>query len=253
MLDNIFIDNEYGISVGGNATPVAGVERFEATRVMDNVFTETGLSVHNDINVAQPGWTYDWQDGVSGGNIYTKNNTADRGIWAGGIMCNNTMTNTIWSRNFIYDDGVASGTTTGVGRGSLSMASGGTFTNVQFLSNYIINANTDAPCVGNYQSGSDSTFDGNVYYTLATNGFEVDEVDGTYAAYITANSETNSSNTNPTIVEARTIETYQQSLGGTQTIDAFIDDTFAIFAPGSWDTDYEAKYIVQYFKAGYTE
>ncbi|MCP5010869.1 MAG: hypothetical protein GY942_12890 [Aestuariibacter sp.] len=135
----------------------------------------------------------------------------------------------------------------------MQFAASGTFTNLSVLNNYIINPNTDPACVGNYPSGADIDFDGNIYYTLATNGFEVDEVDGTYAAYITANGETNANNSNPTIVEARTIETYQTSLAATATIDAFVTDAVAMMAPGSWDTAYESKYVVQYFKAGYKE
>ncbi len=248
--DNLIVDCEYGVSIGGNLDNNLG-PRFTDVRLMDNFFYKIGFSEHTGQDISQSAWLYDWQDGYVGGNILTKS-AAGRALWMG-MTCNEHMINTIYARNMFYNLGDASGTSTGVNRGAMVFdASGDVYTNVQFIENDIQMQNTDASIYGDFPSSSDVTFNGQRYDSLAANPYEIDEVAGSYATWLSTTSEVNSSETALTLVGDRTIETYQTSKAATATLDAFIVDAIAMMAPGSWDTSYEAKYIIQYLKDGYT-
>ena len=127
---------------------------------------------------------------------------------------------------------------------------------MQIIGNYFHNSGSDIPVVAGWETGfaAGFTFSGNHYYTdrTASQWTHIDALSDSLANFLADTGETGSSSDEKTIVEARSINTYQASLAATQTTAAFVASCLAQ-NKGSYDTDYDAERVVAYFKQGYRE
>ena len=256
VYDNVYVEDRVPHTWGGNPPfDAADGERFNNSRFLNNVVYNMGQDNTSDgIGFL---WFYDQLDLYVGLNVITGFGSAN-GAW-GGVLLGRGQTNTILAKNVIFNLGQASGTLGGVNRGSVVWDTAGAGQGISGsydIQNEIQNPDVDAAIYGDIPSdGSVTVVDAKYFTPNNAAAFEINEVGVSFATFQTnmGANESGSTDTEITYQEERTIETYQTSLSATATVDAFITDAIAAYAPGSWDTNYEAKYIVEYFRAGYVD
>ena len=254
--NNLVFEGEIGLGTDSNNTNKNG-PRYKDYRSYNNAQIDIGSTQPTNRSLAFGHWLLDCKDGFIGRNVCAKQGTATiTNIF--GILFDGTMDGTIVSRNFIHNIGAATGSS-GNNTGCFVIQdpeAAENYANLKIIGNYFQNTETDDAVIGEFPSSyaSSFTFTDNKYYTdRTTNEWAVvDDTPGSLAAFISTTSETGSSSDAKTIIEARTIETYQTSLAATATKAAFMTSALAQIK-GSWDTDYEAKYVVAYIQAGYKE
>ena len=250
--NNLMIDGEVGISVGGNADADDG-PRYRDIRICRNVTTRQGESEQTD---RQLGWGDDYQDwdgGFVGQNLSFKNGSPIiTNVYAREISGH--MSNVAVTRNVDVDMGGAVGQ--GSGAGSLNYkAQGANMVNVLDAYNIVSNANTDGKIVKTREVISGITHRDNKYHSSrpAAEWFNYNGSDTDKAGWDSSTGDTGSTTTPITFVDPnRTIETYMTTLGQTATLAEFIEKCKQQ-GNGAWDRDYTARYINAYCRAGYKE
>jgi hypothetical protein len=257
VYQNYFLGNPNDINADNNLTGSDWATRLHRYRIMDNVLTRTGEIVI-EANISQGIQCVWWEDGVIGNNIWTKCPGPDEtsGLSGSGIMIMRRQTNTIVSRNIVFDSGLPTGTGTTVNRGSLIFNDIGLpQTGVQILYNDFQNQNTDGQLIGRLTSGEGHTWEGSRYYSLRTAGewAEYDDIDRTITQLVAETGETGYSETAITYTNEQTHAGYMTDIGETTTIAALAALWKTAIDTGTWNQDIDARYIVADFKLGYKE
>jgi len=241
--NNLIIDCELGISAGGNTTESL---RFQAMTIYNNVLLNLGRSQPTGRNLGWGIGIEDWDGGSVYQNIIAYNDNAAV-TSTRGIDHNGTSQNVNIYDNIVYDI---------EGRG-FTIGSRGTTTGVVFGSNNKIQLPDSAKNSGRivYVDDTDEngiTFTGNTYYNDEASGQEFYRNSGALstADWATATGD-DSTFAQYNFPDPRTIEDYQDSLGATATIDAFITACRAQ-SYINWDTDYEADAVNNYIRSGFS-
>lgn len=259
--NNLYIDDETGASVGGNA-PDGDGPRFGDVRIYNNFITSLG-EVHSTDRVL--GFTsdlLDWDGGMYCNNIFANiGGTAEGVTNVFGVIMTGTLIDVVIARNVGFNLGEASGSDAGDKQGLLSMYNdvAGTRSNIHIINNLFQNHDKDLPVIGAYHTAfnGDFTCSGNKATTTRT-AAEWARVDDSPVTLASFNTSIGGGFTNESVTfvdDTRTIETYQTSRGGTATEQAFIDDVkSAMLAEGAWDKELDAHEIIEgYFRPGFTE
>ena len=250
--NNLMIDGEVGLSLGGNVDLNLG-PRYQNMRACRNVLTRAGESQPTNRELGWGTDCQDWDGGFYGQNLTFKSgNTNVTNVYSRELAGH--CSNVAMTRNIDVDIGAPVGQ--GSGAGAVSFKAQGTnMTNVLDAHNIVSNANTDGHVVKQREIISGITHRDNKYYSSRPAGewFDYDGSDVDKAGWDSSTGDTGSTTTPITFVDSnRTIETYMTSLGQTPTLAEFIEKC-KLQGNGTWDNNYTARYINAYFRAGYKE
>jgi hypothetical protein len=238
--NNLYIDGEIGLSIGGNEIDPF---RFQNISIRDNVFTEIGNSQPTNRVL---GWALDvvdWDGGEVSGNLFIHNSnplvTNNHVLYLEGGTRNVTFTNNrsygIRGRQIEIDD-----------------RNSNLRTNIIFTGNILQSPNyTGVPLEINDSTLTGLSFVDNIYYSDAPPAYRID-----FNPYISFEQWQSVSGDNSQFSEytfpdsTRSIETYQDYLGETATLDAFIEgcrnqNRF------NWSSQYSAETVITWLQGGY--
>jgi hypothetical protein len=255
IYDNYFAGNPVDYSCDLNFENRDWTLRLHRQRFMNNVCTKTSYEPNRSgaffggVSL----WLKWWNEGCVANNILTIM-PANAPV---GINWGDWNKDVIISRNKLVNLGVASGTQVTVNRGHLAF-SGNEYgiSGMQILYNDFQNKATDGRLISRLESGEGFNWEGNRYYSLiATDEWgELDDVGVSITTMVADTGETLYSETEITYQEVLTHEAYMTDIGeGTTTIEQMAISAAAMMVPGSWDTNYEAKYIVAAFQKEYVD
>jgi hypothetical protein len=248
--NNLMIDGEVGVSLGGNADFNDG-PRFGDIRLCRNVLMQAGQSHQTNRALGWGDDLQDWEGGFYGDNLqFDCNDETVNNVYSYELM--GDMSNVAVTRNTSHNIGRPISTGGGIANFE---AQSGVMSNVLHAHNIAANPDSYGQITENHDVIPGITHRDNKYYTLRNSNewFEHDGVDMGKAAWDTATGDTGSTTTEIIFVDsARTIPTYMTSLGQTATLDEFVEKCKQQ-GNGSWDRDYSARYVNAYFRAGYRE
>ncbi len=236
LFNNIYVDGEIGIGLGGNEP---GPSRFQNVAIKGNVLTEIGRSQPTNRGL---GWYIlinGWNNGIVQGNYTLFNSTNLTNTFSIGVG-NDNLRNVKITENVSYDI---------LGYGFYVDGDYNLGENVEFTKNKIIEPNSTRAIINaDYLSGI--SISENIYFADNQETFSLDNTSYDFADW------TGTSNDNSTIVDyqftdpTRSIETYQAMVGGTATIDGFVEACRAMNRY-NWDENYSALKIGEWIKAGF--
>jgi hypothetical protein len=244
--DNLYIDGEIGMSIGGNDK--IAPYRFKNMTVRDNVLLDIGRSRPTNRDL---GWCIDIND-WDGGKV-TRNlcvhqpSTAVKNVHAFDIKGD--------TRNVIVEGNVVHGLHKGSeykNQALLNLSDGEAKLNVSFIGNLFQSHAYGALLVNARGSLANYTFKDNVYYSASApdKWFRIGPNSGELAAWRRASGETGMAKKVQFPDPTRSIETYQKSLGRTATIDAFIEEVRAQ-SKYRWRPEYTAGAVNRWMRAGF--
>jgi hypothetical protein len=244
LFENLYIDGELGIEMGGN---MDFPYRFFSPSISRNVFTEIGRSQPTNRTLAWTFYLYDWDGGAVTQNVNVFNsNVAVTNVV--GMLFNGGCRNTRIDSNVFYDlNKTGSYTNTVL-----------TVDHVATKSGLIWERNTiQQPTYGeNFISFADSVdlpgfvFSNNKYYSTTTAPFIVAGATYTQDQWhsLTGDSIDSVHVTFPDATNA--IETYQSHVGSTPTISAFMAICDSL-NKGNWLTNYMTIMVNDWIRAGF--
>jgi len=256
--DNLYIDGEIMLSIGGNAT-AEGIVRWTNLEIKNCVCIKpgqshtTGRTIANGIEMIDNAgtWIHDniFADGVSATAV------SQHAIKFDGIF-EATPAVSIIEDNIIYKFKDGGGATFRGGSliewGRTGLADNNS---VSFRNN-VIHADDNVE-LWESKTGSlnPQLYSGNRWSSGRSAGswFELSSGATDYAGWVAETGETGGDDTTPSYVDASvTLEGYMSSIGETATYARFLE-LIIQQRRGAWDTDLEASAINDYFRAGFTE
>ncbi len=257
--NNVFIDGEIGISLGGNADNHNGY-RWENILVINNVIDHMNQSLPTNRGLAWGIGIQDWNGGRVAGNILTSYGGGDvtnvSGFRISGFLRNVSIDNNIAYNvaphsSKSYATFIA--TITDGERGAIPVKQ-----NVNITNNHFILPDTSSD-TGNLldlsvSSQTGITFDRNTYYSAYMNTVKEFQISGnryTFEDWISNINEKTYSNVIPDYIDAdRNIETYIRSIGISGGIAAFADQATKR-SKDNWNYNYTADAILNYIWGGF--
>ena len=247
--DNLYLDNEVGISMGFNFEDVAP-HRFNNIAITNNVLLDFGNSQPTARTL---GWGM-WLDGLNGGDIRNNHflhNTSQ--------TVNNTFALYLDgpSRNVSVSDNIIHGINgSGSGHNLFNLGNNSEKQNIDVQSNRIDASEFGSLLIRSGEaSTSNFTFADNNYYSSRTadEWFELGGTDRDFPSWVGQTGETGGSNTQTGFCEpTRNIESYQASLGYTASMDSFITE---IKQQGKfhWRNEYDVTTVNAWIRAGFAD
>ncbi len=223
--DNLFLSNSVGAIVDNTASIVTGNVVIGSVPV-PGAAQGVGFNIETDVSgeVANNIVAHDQNSGTSG---------------IAGISINTDAAHITVENNTVYDwrNGISnSGNRKITIRDNASQAP----------------TDTTKPIMLNVPAANPSTYfySNNIYYSKKSKPFQINGVDQTLSSWISATKETNAQFQQLNYVDPnRTAATYNATLGGDATLDAFL--TAARNQTGAWDPNYAAGAVIQYIRAGF--
>ncbi|NLC31302.1 MAG: hypothetical protein GX765_04605 [Candidatus Moranbacteria bacterium] len=240
IIDNLYVDGEIGMSVGGNSN---SPNKFKNVEIRDNVLTEIGRSRPTNRTL---GWGIDILDNTNAlcvGNINVHNNnnlvTNVYGFNIGGSAREVELSN-----NIIYNIG-------GTGLYTESRYPGTSRSGVDIINNFFREDSISVNSI-NLIDKVGIVFSNNQYYTPKTNPFTINSTAYDFLQW-QAETGDNSSFSEPYFPDpTRSIETYMASFGETPTIDAFIEKC-RLQDRYNWDIRFTAEAVNNHIRAGFID
>jgi hypothetical protein len=249
ITDNLFVEGEVGISMGGN---LAGTYRFRDIAVRDNVMTDIGRTHPTNRSLAWYMDAFDWEVGDITGNLLIHQRDTSianaYGINFSNYDAGNGATDdVIVSGNIIAN--IRGGTGTG---GSLVRFQNGNITTGVVFQNNIVQSPT-ATSLASFTTGGFSFSGTNTYWSTAvSNKFFV--VNGSFtdlAGWQTATGDDGAITVVPTFPDAnRDVEGYIQSLGLGTTFQDFIDAVYGQ-SRANWNPALTARAVNDWIREGF--
>ncbi len=241
MVDNLYVDGEIGISIGGNTM---GPLRFADVAILSNVFTDIGLSRPTGRTL---GWginPIEWDNGVIEDNLLLHQTNAAVNNVYGISFSGEASRNMALRRNLMHGLRGATG---------IIVTDSTTNETILFESNRVQFPGLDARVARTYSPLYATTFRDSVYYTdrATTAWFAVTGSDRSFSYWQQTVSEPSAVAHKLTYpAPERSIDTYMLSLGETGTHAAFIAAVRAQ-SKMNWRTELTAPEINEYFRAGF--
>ncbi len=241
MVDNLYVDGEIGISLGGNSS---GARRFADIGIVSNVFYAVGQSQPTGRTLAWNIEAKEWDGGEISGNLvmYQTNAAVDNcyGIaFTGG-----------GSRNVRIHGNVLHGLLNCTG---LQVTDTAANYNIVYDSNQVHFPGLSSRITRTYSPLYAISFKDSVYYTgrATTAWFNVNGTDRGFSAWQSAVNERSAVAHNMVYPDAqRTLESYMRSIGETGTYAAFIAAVRGQ-SKMTWRTELTAPVINEYFRGGF--
>ncbi|NLF38031.1 hypothetical protein GX586_01210 [bacterium] len=241
MIDNLYVDGEVGISIGGNNP---GTYRFPNAAIISNVFTDIGLSRPTGRTLAWYVGVQDWDGGVIAGNLLLhQTNTVVKNTH--GISFSGTG-----SRNVSVRDNVIHNL---LGRYGVTLTDSAGNENIVFSGNKVQFPGLDTRLVVSEEPLPVMTFRDSTYYSDCGAGtwFLYDDGDMGFASWQTAAREQSAVAHKLVFPDpARTVQTYMTSIGGAGTYAAFIAAVRGQ-SKTNWRPELTAHAMNEYFRAGF--
>ncbi|MBW2734302.1 MAG: hypothetical protein JRH20_18080 [Deltaproteobacteria bacterium] len=235
--DNLLVDGEIGIGIGGNTSEPA---RFADVIIRRNVFSQVGMNNPTDRNFA---WMLDVQDNVRASieqNLFVHQPwyTNAYGVQLGG----GTNTEIVVENNTFYD----------LKQRSLQVKAKSGFTNIAVRNNTFVDPAHES-CLVDHEGGFNNVvYSDNSYFSDSTNEwFCVDGARQSVEQWKTASGETSAKTFSGTFVDPdRTVASYAETLGLAKSLEAFLEA-----ARGqnrlNWQHTLSAKAVNEYIQAGF--
>lgn len=236
LSNNLYVDNEIGISVGGNTEDVD--YRFYDITVTNNVFTRGGESEQTDRNIS---WNLEVKDNdnaeISDNYIlHNKNANVTNSI---GLKISNSQKNSNIHNNIVY----------GINGWAVEVQHK-TFT----VDNLKVYNNIFQEASGNYTLYNHGTHQGtysdNIYYSSDTEPIRLDGSTISWEAYQTATDDNSIFKEYSFLNVTRDVDTYMGSIGETATVNNFITSVRSM-GRYSWDTRFTANAVNSWIKQGF--
>ena len=240
MIDNLYVDGEVGISIGGNDP---GPLRFPNPAIISNVFTDIGLSRPTGRTLAWYIGVTDWDGGVVADNLllHQTNTLANNtyGISFGGTGSRNVSVRGNVIHNLLGREGI-------IATDSI------TNQNVVFSGNKVQFPGLTTSTVVTEPAPLAISFRDSTYYTDRATGtwFTVAGADVGFASWQAAQEQSAVAHKVVFRDAARTLQSYMASLGGTGTYEAFIAAMRAQ-SKMNWRPELTAHAVNEYFRAGF--
>ena len=254
--DNLIIDAELGISMGGNSDYENG-PRWDNIHITNNVLTKLGETKPTNRDLAWGIEADDWQSGLISGNLlHAFGSDSELNILP--IFLKGYCTNVTVDANISWDVGIDTGSNNNPIGVRLNDAGDtiGTMNGVVISNNYF-QTSKEQWVMENEDSATGVTFTDNKYYSGRDTNEWFSQAGSSYS-YAAWQALSNVTDTGATLTQttwfddSRTIESYMTSLGQTATHDEFINKAREMMEPGSWDADYTASAFNFYMFTGFT-
>lgn len=244
MVDNLYIDGEIGIGIGGNEP---GPRRFKNILISNNVMLDIGKSQPTNRDI---GWcieVFDWDGGVIKENLFLhQRNEELKGIFAMNFVAQTAIQNVLVENNIVNGLNGSSN----VSGGLVRFGGDGTVGNVQINENFI--ANTDDTALMSYGHQDGYSFSKNSYSgTQDDNWFGLSSDWASFDSWKTevgSDAETLDSSIWPD--PERDIESYMSTTGKGSTRNDFIEQLY-LQSRTTWDPTMTAPYINRWVREGY--
>lgn len=237
MDDNLYVDNEVGISIGGNTR---GPHRFKNVRITNNVLMHPGRSHQTNRDI---GWGIDieeWDSGSVERNLLVHGRSEGvsnvRALYLTGSSRNVTVARNVvwgWRGNYLVVD------------------TAGTRSKVVVEANRF-EAPSEVTAMGWMKPNAKGvTFRDNKW--IQSNGptFRIGNTAAKLEAWIAATGETGATTTDAALPDTtRGIETYQKSKGRPASMASFLEDV-RNQSRTSWRTAYSATEVNRWIRAGF--
>jgi len=246
LVDNIYIDGEIGISIGGNNP---GSYRFKDVTIHNNVFTKIGESQPTNRSL---GWgidALDWDGGKISNNLLLHNTNANvTNVYAIHTAAESAARHVEVTNNIMY--GLAGGQS--AGSGLIRVNDPANTSNISFSFNHIHNADLASlisigSSLGGYRFANNK-------YASSRGQSQWFGINGSWTSFsdwkttIDSNASTFNSSVWPD--PDRDIEGYVNHLGKGTTYQDFID-SIALQSKENWDTNLIAPAINNWIRAGF--
>jgi hypothetical protein len=250
--NNLLIDGEVGISLGGNTDNNNGF-RWREMYVTNNVLMRGGESQQTGRDLGYGIGANDWESGLIQGNVVENTGSAAvNSVYAINLLGHTGSVDIVG--NYLYD--VAGDN---YSKYLLQISGLQATVDINVDDNYFIQPRTGAGdnprLVTDSSADSNVSFSGNTYYSEASQSvwFERLGVDNTPAQWAANTGETGASTTLPSFVDAgRGINDYLTSIGETATLAEYI---YLLLqqTPENWDARFDAQAVNDYIRAGYAQ
>lgn len=240
--NNLYVDGEIGISMGGNETEPP--YRFKNVKIRENVMLDMGKSQPTNRTL---GWyveVNDWDTGALSGNYFLhKTNPAVNNVYGINIIGQ--------SRHLSVDSNTLFGLNTS--GPLLSIDSGTTKSDITVSNNSFHNEHTNGRLVKVTGSLQNYSFHNNNYFSVrnVNEWFEINRTMSGFDEWKSLSGETNSTITEKKYADPnRDIESYMNYLGKSATVSAFIEQVRQQ-CKSSWKTPFTADSINNWIKEGF--
>ena len=252
--DNLYVEGEIGIGIGGNKT---GPLRFANVRITNNVFLDIGRGQPTQRTLAWYLDILDWDGGTVANNLFVHqaahvvSNTyaihlgshSNKGRYrAEGVHC----------RNVTIRDNIIHGLKSGGSTFILSQVS--RLRNITIASNQLQFPGLQTRLIrADAASPAECTFKDNVYFTGRdpSQWFSIGRQERSFDAWTAEMGETGAARGEiPFPDPSRTVETYNASLGGEATFEAFLTEVKKQ-SKTNWRPQYTASAVNDYVRAGF--
>lgn len=240
--NNLYIDGEIGISMGGNETEPP--YRFKNIAVTNNVMLDMGLSRPTNRTL---GWYLemnDWDEGLVSGNYFLhKTNPEVGNVY--GVQLNGETRNVSIDNNMFY----------GLNTGGklLGLSDGITKDNISISNNTFHNENENGTLVRADGSIQNYAFSGNRYFSSQNESewFRIESEHCDFSTWTDRSGETVFTGEESYADPDRRIQTYMDRLGKTPTFSAFIEEVRQQ-CRSNWREEFTAARINEWIKAGFS-
>lgn len=244
--DNLYLDGEIGISMGGNSP--YGPLRFQDIIIRDNVFTDIGRSRPTDRGLSWGLEVFDWDNGLVDNNLFVHQRDTDiTNTWA--LRVNNDETT--HTRDVLLRNNVIANLFAGGSSSPLRLVYGEYAENVQWVDN-IVHSNITNPAVwlapGGYSFGGT-----NHYHTQRSpdSRFRINSDHVDLSTWISTTQDSGATLDDPAFPDPdRTIEGYVSLQGLGSTYEDFIDAVYEQ-SRSNWNPALGAGAINEWFRQGY--
>ena len=239
--DNLYIDGEIGIDIGGNDNVAS--HRFKNVTISNNVILDIGRSRPTNRTL---GWCLnidDWDGGEVSRNLFLHQPSAAvkdvYAIYVGGV-----------TRDLVIEENVIHGLRTD--NALVILSDGASKQAISFNNNKIQSQIHGAVLIETLGVPTNYTFAGNSYFSKlsAKRWFAIAGRSGDLAAWQKIGGATESAKKVDFPDPTRSIETYQKSLGETAAIEAFITAVLAQ-SKYNWRAEYTAASVNNWIRAGF--
>ncbi|GAA3510756.1 hypothetical protein GCM10022393_25440 [Aquimarina addita] len=244
IIDNLFIDGELGISMGGNNP---GAYRFKDILISNNVLLNVGESRPTNRNLAWNISASDWDGGTISENlILHQENDQVTSTYGIALSSSTAMRDVFVSKNIIYGLSGASDKN----RGLLIANGSGNATNIDITENYLHNSESSGLITFNNQDGF--FFSGNFYNSSRVQEwFGVEEVWQNFDTWLEEiENDAEVFDTDIWANPERDIEMYTSTLGLGNTKQKFIDQLY-LQSRANWNPALTAPFINRWIREGF--
>ncbi len=237
--DNLFIEGEIGIGIGGNTTEPL---RFVNVEIRDNVLSHIGRTRPTDRDFA---WYLEMQDNQQAlieGNLFLNQPWHDNSY--GISLHGGTLQDVTVQNNWFY----------GLRRRHLQVDAQAAWQNIQLRNNNFLDLDLAAQLIDHRGPFEQVTYSGNHYSSTADSGdwFDIDGAGQSMAQWQAASGETNADTNVPIpMAPQRSLETYcADVLGLPESLAAFVEEAEQQ-SRQRWRPELSAPAINDYIRAGF--